>query len=60
MSTRRHEGLPPSVGEPLNRVDGRLKVTGAARYAAGFAYSTGEGDGIAPQVPGARRHGAAD
>src|SRR5215208_5365861 len=24
------------VGTPLNRVDGRLKVTGAARYAAEF------------------------
>ena len=23
-----------SVGKPMNRVDGRLKVTGAARYAA--------------------------
>ena len=27
----------PSVGTPLNRVDGRLKVTGGARYAAEFA-----------------------
>jgi len=27
----------PSVGAPLNRVDGRLKVTGGARYAAEFA-----------------------
>ncbi|NUP55250.1 MAG: xanthine dehydrogenase family protein molybdopterin-binding subunit [Gemmatimonadaceae bacterium] len=26
----------PSVGAPLDRVDGRLKVTGAARYAAEF------------------------
>ena len=25
-----------SVGEPLDRLDGRLKVTGAARYAAEF------------------------
>ena len=24
----------PSVGEPLDRLDGRLKVTGGARYAA--------------------------
>src|SRR5690242_19220966 len=27
----------PSVGAPVNRVDGRLKVTGGARYAAEFA-----------------------
>jgi len=27
----------PSVGTPLNRVDGRLKVTGEAKYAAEFA-----------------------
>jgi xanthine dehydrogenase YagR molybdenum-binding subunit len=27
----------PSVGTPLNRVDGRLKVTGGAKYAAEFA-----------------------
>ena len=27
---------PPSVGLPLNRVDGRLKVTGGARYAAEY------------------------
>ncbi|MBD2721854.1 xanthine dehydrogenase family protein molybdopterin-binding subunit [Hymenobacter armeniacus] len=27
----------PSTGEPLNRVDGRLKVTGQARYAAEHA-----------------------
>jgi xanthine dehydrogenase YagR molybdenum-binding subunit len=27
----------PSVGAPINRVDGRLKVTGGARYAAEFA-----------------------
>ena len=26
--------LPPVTGEPLSRVDGRLKVTGQARYAA--------------------------
>jgi xanthine dehydrogenase YagR molybdenum-binding subunit len=26
----------PSVGEPLDRVDGRLKVTGAAKYAVEF------------------------
>ena len=24
----------PSVGAPINRVDGRLKVTGGARYSA--------------------------
>ena len=27
---------PPSVGAPIDRVDGRLKVTGAAKYAAEF------------------------
>ena len=27
----------PSIGEPINRVDGRLKVTGAARYATEYA-----------------------
>ena len=26
-----------SVGQPLDRVDGRLKVTGGARYAAEYA-----------------------
>jgi xanthine dehydrogenase YagR molybdenum-binding subunit len=26
--------MPTLIGEPLNRVDGRLKVTGAARYSA--------------------------
>src|SRR5918911_2691997 len=26
--------MTTSIGEPLNRVDGRLKVTGGARYAA--------------------------
>ncbi|HEY3563442.1 MAG TPA: hypothetical protein VGL96_00395, partial [Casimicrobiaceae bacterium] len=26
-----------SLGQPLDRVDGRLKVTGGARYAAEFA-----------------------
>jgi xanthine dehydrogenase YagR molybdenum-binding subunit len=25
-----------AIGKPLDRVDGRLKVTGAARYAAEF------------------------
>lgn len=34
------------IGQPLNRIDGRLKVTGAARYAAdrtfeGLAYAVG-------------------
>ncbi len=29
-------GISPSVGAPLDRVDGRLKVTGGARYAAEF------------------------
>lgn len=28
---------PRAVGQPINRVDGRLKVTGAARYPAEFA-----------------------
>ncbi|MCB2408415.1 xanthine dehydrogenase family protein molybdopterin-binding subunit [Hymenobacter lucidus] len=28
---------PPSIGQPLSRVDGRLKVTGQARYAAEHA-----------------------
>ena len=27
----------PTVGTPMDRVDGRLKVTGGARYAAEFA-----------------------
>lgn len=36
-------GLPPSVGQPVDRKDGRLKVTGGATYAAehplpGLAY----------------------
>ena len=29
-------GVSPSVGTPLDRVDGRLKVTGGARYSAEF------------------------
>ncbi len=29
-------GAAPSVGAPIDRVDGRLKVTGGARYAAEF------------------------
>ncbi|MFM0074897.1 xanthine dehydrogenase family protein molybdopterin-binding subunit [Paraburkholderia sediminicola] len=38
----REEALPghpasPATGKPVNRVDGKLKVTGAARYAADFA-----------------------
>lgn len=28
--------MPPSLGAPLDRVDGRLKVTGAAKYSAEF------------------------
>src|SRR3979411_3279303 len=29
-------GMSPSVGAPMDRVDGRLKVTGGARYSAEF------------------------
>src|SRR5690349_19988012 len=29
-------GPKHAVGKPMSRVDGRLKVTGGARYAAGF------------------------
>src|SRR4051794_26485709 len=29
---------PPLIGKPVERVDGRLKVTGAARYAAEFKH----------------------
>jgi len=39
MSNTRESGAnaaAPSVGTPLNRVDGRLKVTGGAKYAAEF------------------------
>ena len=32
-------GAAPSVGAPMDRVDGRLKVTGTARYAAEFPMS---------------------
>ena len=32
-------GAVPSVGAPMDRVDGRLKVTGSARYAAEFPMS---------------------
>ena len=28
---------PPTIGQPLRRVDGRLKVTGSAKFAAEFA-----------------------
>ncbi|MBW8902028.1 MAG: xanthine dehydrogenase family protein molybdopterin-binding subunit, partial [Massilia sp.] len=28
----------PLIGQPVDRVDGRLKVTGQARYAAEFSY----------------------
>ena len=28
-----------AVGQPLSRVDGRLKVTGAARYTADIAFA---------------------
>jgi xanthine dehydrogenase YagR molybdenum-binding subunit len=34
---RTTDNAAPSVGTPLNRVDGRLKVTGGAKYAAEFA-----------------------
>lgn len=38
MSKRERSGaLANSVGEPMDRVDGRLKVTGGARYAAEYA-----------------------
>jgi xanthine dehydrogenase YagR molybdenum-binding subunit len=30
---------PPSIGAPIDRVDGRLKVTGAARYSAEFPFA---------------------
>jgi hypothetical protein len=29
--------ISPSIGQPLNRVDGQLKVTGAAKYSAEYA-----------------------
>ena len=40
--TMYHKPKPPraaSLGQPLDRVDGRLKVTGGARYAAEFAVA---------------------
>ncbi|NEQ24853.1 MAG: xanthine dehydrogenase family protein molybdopterin-binding subunit, partial [Microcoleus sp. SIO2G3] len=30
--------MSSTIGQPLNRVDGHLKVTGAARYAAEFPF----------------------
>jgi xanthine dehydrogenase YagR molybdenum-binding subunit len=32
----KREAMAPSVGEPIDRIDGRLKVTGGARYAAEY------------------------
>jgi xanthine dehydrogenase YagR molybdenum-binding subunit len=37
MTWYRRPPSAPSVGAPLDRVDGRLKVTGGARYAAEYA-----------------------
>ena len=37
MTWYRHRKAPATLGQPLDRVDGRLKVTGGARYAAEFA-----------------------
>jgi CO/xanthine dehydrogenase Mo-binding subunit len=34
MSNYDESRRAPSLGQPLDRVDGRLKVTGGARYAA--------------------------
>ena len=34
MDTTQTKDVTPAVGPPLNRVDGRLKVTGGARYSA--------------------------
>src|SRR5437763_14048000 len=34
---RKEKPQRASLGQPLDRVDGRLKVTGAARYAAEYA-----------------------
>ena len=31
-----NQGVRPAIGKPVERVDGRLKVTGGARYAAEF------------------------
>src|SRR5215510_15209547 len=36
MIQRQSDGLP--IGNPVDRVDGRLKVTGGARYAAEFRH----------------------
>src|SRR6185436_11974760 len=32
----KRERIAPSIGEPIDRIDGRLKVTGGARYAAEY------------------------
>ena len=37
MTWYRKRKEPPTLGQPMDRVDGRLKVTGGARYAAEFA-----------------------
>ncbi|MGA9767960.1 MAG: xanthine dehydrogenase family protein molybdopterin-binding subunit [Blastocatellia bacterium] len=37
MSQRRND--VPLIGKPVERIDGRLKVTGAARYAAEFKHA---------------------
>jgi len=37
MTWYRQRKPPATLGQPLDRVDGRLKVTGGARYAAEFA-----------------------
>jgi xanthine dehydrogenase YagR molybdenum-binding subunit len=36
-SRQASKAVAPSIGAPVNRVDGRLKVTGGAKYAAEFA-----------------------
>jgi len=46
---------PPSTGQPLSRVDGRLKVTGQARYAAEHAVA-GVVHGVLLNSPIARGH----
>jgi len=36
MSEQRQQSQSGAIGEPMNRVDGRLKVTGAAKYSAEY------------------------